>query len=124
MYRKIILGLLLLSGYASAHQFTPTYPVLEQSYIDGVRVAKMELFNARTDVEWFQIDVFDEDWIPVPFAMGDKIFQIKKYKTKKLEIFIREADKDRAVYICSRSRLRKEDFQDSGFASRICSKIK
>ena len=67
--RLYLIFVLCLFGFKSnAHEMTPTYPVLDSSYINGVVVAKMKLFNRRNDVEYYQIDVFTKDWKPVKFA--------------------------------------------------------
>lgn len=126
MYRKIGLFVFgtILAGVASAHQFVPTYPELRPSFIEGVMVADLELFNKRENVEWYQIDVFDQNWNPISFATSEKIFNVPYLKRKKFQVFVREKDAESATYVCTRSRLRKNDFQDSGIASRICSKFK
>ena len=54
--RLYLIVLLCLFGFQSnAHEMTPTYPVLDSSYIEGVVVAKMKLFNRREDVEYYEI---------------------------------------------------------------------
>ena len=45
--KVFVLVLGLLSGYASAHQFTPTYPELSPSHMTGVYKSEMVLFNTR-----------------------------------------------------------------------------
>lgn len=115
---------MVLSGLVSAHQFTPTYPKLIPSFIDGLLVTRMSLFNRRSDVEHYQINVYDKDWKEVPFATTEKIIQVKYLETKQIDIYIRNADKERAVYICSRSKLKAKSETSTLIASRICSKIK
>ena len=55
---------------------TPAYPKLKTSYIDGVSVTKMKLFNRREEVQYYQIEVFTFDFKPVPFASTDKILSL------------------------------------------------
>ena len=121
MYRAIIL--LLLSGYASAHQWTPTYPFLELSYIPRVVKTDMHLFNTRKDVDYYEIGVFDKDWKEVPFATPNRIVNVPHLKRQKVEIFIREIDLERALYICSKSKIAAGE-NASSVSSRICSKLK
>ena len=121
MYRAIIL--LLLSGYVSAHQWTPTYPTLSSSYIPRVLVTQMQLFNTRKDIEYYEFGVFDQSWEPLPFATPEKVLKIPYLKTVDIEIFIRETDLERAVYICSESKIQKGSKQASSVSSRICSKL-
>ena len=117
--------LMLIGGYASAHQFTPTYPKLDQSYIPNVLKAEMELFNSRTDVAFYELQVFDNEWYSVPFAVLEgKVVNVEYLKRKKITVFIREVDKDRAVYVCSVSKLIADSTNKASIASKICSKIK
>ena len=113
-----------MGGQAYGHQFMPAYPKLEPSYVDGVLVTKMELFNSREDVEYYELSVFTSEWEPVPFATEDKIINVEYLKRKIIEIYIRQQDRNRAVYICSKSKLRLNNLQATVVPSRICSKIK
>lgn len=124
---KIILLFLVLAlggKQVWAHEFTPAYPTLEQSYMDGILVTKMLIFNRRQDVNYYEISVFDEKWNSVPFAATDKIVEVKYLERKFIEIFIRERDRSRAVYICSKSKIQVEGDKITLVSSRICSKIK
>lgn len=125
MYR-IVIGciLLLMSTFTSAHQFTPTYPVFEPSFVDGIVVTRLELFNKRKDVSYYEIGVYSTDWQPISFASEDKLFYIKYLETKKINVYLKQQDLSRAVYICSESRLRKEEVTYTAISSKICSKIK
>lgn len=116
--------LLFFGGQLNAHQFTPTYPKLEPSMMSGILEAKMELFNKRQEVEYYVVAVYDADWNHVPFATTNKLIHIKYLETKRFSIYIREKDKKRAVYICTTSKLKKEDTRFTVISSRICSKIK
>ena len=120
----LLLLLGLMGGQAYGHQFMPAYPKLEPSYLDGVLVTKMELFNSREDVEYYELSVFTSEWEPVPFATEDKIINVEYLKRKIIEIYIRQQDRNRAVYICSKSKLRPNNMQATVVSSRICSKIK
>ena len=122
MYRYLIF-LLGLSWHASAHEFTPTYPKLKQSYVEGVLYTTMTLFNKRTDVQYYELGVFDAEWNKIPFAVEENIMLIKHLETKEIDVFIREKDKDEAVYICSKSKLVVDGNSKTSLSSRICSKI-
>jgi hypothetical protein len=122
MYRYLVL-LLMVSG-TSAHEFTPTYPKLETSYVEGVLYASMTLFNARKDVEYYEFGVFNAEWEKVPFAMQNKVMRFKHLEKKKVDIYIREKDKEEVVYICSKSKLIVTGNAKTSLSSRICSKVK
>lgn len=109
---------------ALGHQFMPAYPKLEPSYVDGILMTKMELFNSRNDVEYYELSVYDSDWNSVPFATEERIVNIEYLKRKTIEIYIREQDRSKAVYICSKSKIRPSNIQATVVSSRICSKIK
>jgi hypothetical protein len=61
-----MIGVMLsLCGYASAHQWTPTYPEIELSYVEGILKVRMELFNSRSDVKYYEILVYNESFEPI-----------------------------------------------------------
>jgi hypothetical protein len=122
MYRYLVL-LLTISG-ASAHEFTPTYPKLETSYVEGVLYTSMTLFNARKDVEYYEFGVFNAEWEKLTFAMQNKVMRFKHLEKKKVDIYIREKDKEEVVYICSKSKLIVTGNAKTSLSSRICSKVK
>jgi len=123
MHRYLIL-LLVMSGYASAHEFTPTYPKLKNSYVEGVLYTTMTLFNMRKDVEYYEFGVFNAEWEKVPFAMQQKVMRFKHLEKKKVDIYIREKDKEEVVFICSKSKLIVTGTAKTSVSSRICSKVK
>lgn len=120
----VIVCLMLVSSVASAHEWTPTYPKLEHAYVDGVMVLHMKLFNKREDVEFYEIQVFDSSWNPMPFATAERIVQVRFLTYKDVDVYIRAQDKDKVTYICSRSKLAPTGKDATLVASRICSKVK
>tara|TARA_R110002124_G_scaffold156875_1_gene323992 strand:+ start:3310 stop:3702 length:393 start_codon:yes stop_codon:yes gene_type:complete len=127
MYSKITLALsfvLLLASYVSAHEMTPAYPKLLPSYIDGVYVANMKLYNRRSDVEFYKIEVFTNDWKSIPFASTTKVINLKYKRSKLFSVYVRAADMKDVVYICTESKVFKAVDQVTLVSSRICSKIK
>lgn len=124
MYRKVIAILLGLSGAASAHEMTPTYPKMIPSYVTGVSVTNMLLFNRRDDVEYYEVGVFTEDWQSIPFATQERIIHLNLSQRKNFKIYINDRDLNRATYICTISKLKKDGIKTSGISSKICSKIK
>lgn len=119
-----MLILVLSLGYANAHEWTPTYPKLRPSYVSGVMMTTMQLYNYRKDVEYYGFNVYDKDFNPIRFATSEKIVSLKYLERKTVEIFIRNKDVDNAVYICSHSKLMKDDVSETIVLSRICSKIR
>ena len=102
----------------------PTYPRLKPSYVDDIMQVQMRMFNKRQDVEWYEIGVFDAKWKPVPFVTGYRILKVEYLSHARFDVYIRREDAKRAEYICSRSKLRRDDYEGAIIASRICSKFR
>ena len=115
---------MLLSSVASAHEMTPTYPQLRPSHLDNVYVTTMEMFNKRADVEYYEIGVFDKDFKPIPFVSKYTIVKIRYLGHVSFEIYIRKEDVSDATYVCSVSKLRKQDTTRTAVSSKICSKFR
>lgn len=92
--------------------------------MDYVLTTTMMLWNNRRDVEYYEIQVLDADMNPVRFAMNDKIIRVPYQKRKTVNIFISARDKDRAVYVCTRSKILSDNDSRTVVSSRICSKAK
>ena len=125
MFRYVFVLLIVLFGVrVDAHQFLPTYPKFETSFIEGVYYTKMELFNKRKEIEYYELGVFTDDWTLIPFASENKIIRINYLETKKINVYVKREDLKRVVYICTESRIKKQDIQATTISSKICSKIK
>lgn len=92
--------------------------------MDGIVQTRMTLFNTRKDVDYFEVQVMDLNMNPVEFAVTDQIIHAPHLKRKNVEIYIREIDIDRVVYICSISKLLVAGNNGASVSSRICSKVK
>lgn len=124
--KKMIISCLVgvFSVSAMAHEWTPTYPKLKLSHIQNVWVTEMKLFNGRSDIDYYQIRVYDEDWNVVPHAVINNPVEVSYQTHKMVDVYIKSDDKDRAVYICSKSKPLQNDEVKPMIFSRICSKIK
>lgn len=123
--RYFIGGLLALFVVSAiAHEMTPTYPKLRPSHLDNVYVTTMEMFNKRNDVEYYDIGVFDKDLKPIPFVSKYNVIKLKYLGHVTFDVYIRKADVSRATYVCSTSKLRKDDKKRTAVSSKICSKFK
>ena len=114
----------LTSAQVLSHEMTPTYPELRPSYTDGLYSVKMKLFNRRDDIEYYQVNVYDQEWNPVAFAIGQRIIRLPYLERTNFTLYVRNEDKERVKYICTKSKILKDDLQSAVVASRICSKIK
>ena len=124
--KKLLSGLLLtvLASTSFAHEMVPTYPRWEPSQFGDVLKSTVEIFNKRADVEYYEIAIFDRDWNPVPFVTSYKVIQLQYLGTASIDVYIKKADRSRAEYVCSRSKLRKESETRTAVSSTICSRFK
>ena len=120
---SIITAALITTG-AAAHELTPTYPEIEPSYIDGVSVIKMKIWNRRSDANYYEINVYDKEWKLIPFAASEKIMKLEYLEHKSFELYVRNADTDKVKYVCTISKQLSQNVQSTGIKSRICSKVK
>ena len=121
--KYFIVGLMLALP-VQAHEMVPAYPRLEQSHMDNVLKATMKMFNKRADVEYYEVGVFDKDFNPIPFVTAYNVFKLEYLGHVTFDVYIRASDKDRAVYVCSMSKLRKDSNTKTAISSKICSKFK
>ena len=123
MYRSVIL-LLLLCGSVAAHDMRPTYPTWRISHVPDVKVTRMELFNKRADVEWYEIGVFDINFKPLPFVSRFRVLNIPYLTQVKFDVYVTEANSIGAEYICSISKLKANENNMPMVSSKICSRFK
>ena len=124
--RYLALLLILVCGTATAHQWTPTYVKLSPSYVDGIYSTKMKMYNARNDVEFYQIQVFDGRFNPIKFAITggeNDVIHVTHNQTKQVDVYVPAYEASRVVYICSRSMILKKLETASIVSSRVCSKV-
>lgn len=124
MHTKVIsfITALVLALPAYAHELTPTYVLLEKSFVQGISKTSLMLFNRREDVRFYEIQVFDEEWNEIEFASEYKIVEIDYLKRKKIDVYVKPISNP--VYICTTSKIEKEKITATVISSRVCSKIK
>jgi len=118
------LMVVLTCGSASAHELTPTYPEFKPSYVRDISVTTMEMFNAREEIEFYRIDVYTENWDPIPFASGQKVIQVSHRERYTFNVYVRDSDLDKVEYICTTSMIEQGTVQTQGVSSRVCSRVK
>mgnify|MGYP000943690268 CR=1 FL=1 len=121
---KYFIIALLCASAVHTHEFTPTYPKFDSSYVDNVVTTKMKLFNRRKEISYYEIGVFDDEWNPITFATENRIVNIEYLGTKSIDIYIKNSDLSRIRYICSVSKIIKGTVKSSGVKSKICSRVK
>jgi len=123
MRLSFVLALFLATTPVVAHEMTPTYPKLKPSYVDGIMTAQLSMFNARQDVEYYEIGVFTLDWAPVPFATTSRLIKVPRGTHKAFDVYIRNQDKDNAVFVCTMSKLRSDLPSNAIISSKVCSRV-
>jgi hypothetical protein len=121
---KKLFVMLFLIGFAHAHEMVPTYPTWGSTYIEGVSKTTMEMFNKRQDVEYYEIGVFDKDFNPIPFVSQYTVLKLKYLGHVIFDVYIKNEDVERATYICSQSKIRKDEQVRTAISSKICSKFR
>lgn len=129
MYRQVkqlLIGTLISLGVASAsaHEMVPTYPEWERALYPNVLTTTVTIFNKRSDVEYYEIGVFDENFNPIFFVADYKVIQLKYLSSASIDIYIAKENEERVEYICSRSKIRKADETRTAVSSRICSRFR
>jgi len=119
-----LIGAILYLNVAIAHEMVPTYPKWRVSSYENVLVTTIEMFNKREDVDYYEIGVFDENFNPVPFVSSYKIMKLDYLKHVIFDVYIGKEDAYHAYYICSKSKLRKENTTRTAVSSKICSRFK
>ena len=119
---KLAIAILFATG-AGAHEMTPAYPELHQSAVAQIMQADLSLFNARNDVEYYSISVLDGEMNPIQFASAQRVMHVPPGARKDFEIYIKEVDVDRVVYVCTTSMLRAGEENNAIVSSRIWSRL-
>ena len=122
--RLLPLVLLFLVAPVVAHQWTPTYFAWRPAHVDGVLTSSLMLWNNRAEIEYYEIQVLDGNMMPVRFVTNSAVIQVPYRKRKTVNVYINAKDRDRAVYVCSRSRSISDNTSRTTISSRICSKAK
>jgi len=92
--------------------------------MEGIFRARLEIFNSREDIEYYEFEVFDENWNSIPFATAERIIHLPYLKRKSVDIFIRAQELDLVTYVCTKSKILAGIHQSTVVSSKICSKFK
>ena len=124
MLKKLFLAAgLLVSSAAASHELTPTYIKFKPSYVQGVYYTRMEMWNRRSDAEYYEIMVLDRMWKTIPFATSERIFKLPYLAKRKIDIYVKEESVPDVEFICTASKQLKSDVESTGVRSMICSRI-
>jgi hypothetical protein len=115
--------LLAWAGSVQAHEMTPAYPKLVSSHVAGVKKASLQMFNRRSDVDFYEIGVFTQEWAPISFVSSYRIFRLDYLKRVNVDVYIADENVSKATYVCSISKLRPDVNKLTAVSSRICSKL-
>ena len=114
---------MLVTFGASAHEMTPAYPEVKVSHVKNVVKVEMSFFNSREEIRYYQIDLFDLNWMNIPFSTTYRIIQVDYKEHKSFDVYIRKKDMPEAVYLCTTSKVRRTNQSSTLISSRICSRL-
>lgn len=120
--KYIIVLLALFANSVQAHEMTPTYFEFKPSYLEGISSVNLRFFNRRADIKYYEFNVYDKDWNPIPFATKERLLKISYLGQADIEIYVKNDDLRFITYICSESKILKEDVGSTSVSSKICSK--
>jgi len=109
-----------LSTPVYSHDMTPTYPTFKQSFMVGISVTTLEIFNKRKDVSYYEIGVFTDEWEPIPFVSQYTVIPMRYLDTVSFDVYVSQLSLDSVEYICSVSQLQ----YGTTVSSKICSRVK
>ena len=114
---------MLVTFGASAHEMTPAYPEVKPSHVKNVVKVEMSFFNSREEIRYYQIDLFDLNWMNIPFSTTYRIMKVEYKEHKDFDVYIRKRDMPEAVYLCTTSKVKKTNQSRTLISSRICSRL-
>ena len=123
MLSELTIAFLVWGTCAISHEMTPAYPEVKMSHVKNVVKVEMSLFNSREEIKYYQIDLFDLNWMSIPFSTTYKIIKVDYKEHKAFDIYIRKKDTPEAVYLCTTSKVKRTNTSRTVIASRICSRL-
>jgi hypothetical protein len=113
----------MLGSYAQAHEQTPAYPRILPSHVQGVVKVQLQLLNRRKEINYYEIGLFDKDFDEINFTTKRKIIKIDYEEKIDFDVYLRKSDLDKAVYICTASKILKSNNSRAIVSSIVCSKL-
>ncbi|MGI9359911.1 MAG: hypothetical protein ACR2ON_10935 [Paracoccaceae bacterium] len=113
----------MLGSYAQAHEQTPAYPMTLPSHVEGVVKVQLQLLNRRKEINYYEIGLFDENFEEMDFTTKRKIIKIDYEEKLDFDVYLRKSDLDKAVYICTASKILKSNISRAIVSSIVCSKL-
>ena len=113
----------MLGSYAQAHEQTPAYPRTLPSHVEGVVKVQLQLLNRRKEINYYEIGLFDENFEEMDFTTKRKIIKIDYEEKLDFDVYLRKSDLDKAVYICTASKILKSNISRAIVSSIVCSKL-
>jgi len=112
--------MITLSTTVYSHEMTPTYPTFSKSFMAGISVTTLNIFNKRKDVSYYEIGVFTDEWEPIPFVSQYTVIPMEYLDTVSFDVYVSNLSLSSVEYICSVSQLKT----GTTVSSKICSRVK
>jgi len=113
----------MLGGYAQANEQTPAYPKIAPSHVNGVVKVQLQFLNRRKEINYYEIGLFDKNFDELNFTTQNKIIKIGYGEKTDFDVYFRKSDLDKAVYICTASKILKSNKSRAVVSSIVCSKL-
>jgi hypothetical protein len=113
----------MLGTYAQSHEQTPAYPRILPSHVEGVVKVQLRLLNRRKEINYYEIGLFDKNFEEMDFTTKRKIIKIDYQEKVDFDIYLRKSDLNKAVYICTASKILKSNKSRAVVSSLVCSKL-
>ena len=113
----------MFGEYAQAHEQTPAYPKVVPSHVKGVVKVQLQLLNRRKEINYYEIGLFDKDFNELDFSAQNKIIKIGYGEKTDFDVYLRKSDLNKAVYICTASKILKSNKSRAIVSSIVCSKL-
>ena len=123
--KNITIGTLVTFG-ASAHEMTPACLPRSKgmSHVKNVVKVEMSLFNSREEIKYYQIDLFDLNWMNIPFSTTYRIMKVDYKEHKAFDVYIRKKRYTRSCIPMHYVKVKKTNqVLELLVSSRICSRL-
>jgi len=113
----------MLGANAQSHEQTPAYPRILPSHVEGIVKVQLHLLNRRKEINYYEVGLFDQNFEEMDFTTKRKIIKIDYQEKVDFDVYLRKSDLDKAVYICTASKILKSNKSRAVVSSLVCSKL-
>jgi uncharacterized protein YfaS (alpha-2-macroglobulin family) len=113
----------MLGDNAQSHEQTPAYPRILPSHVEGIVKVQLQILNRRKEINYYEVGLFDQNFEEMDFTTKRKIIKIDYQEKVDFDVYLRKSDLNKAVYICTASKILKSNKSRAVVSSLVCSKL-